>query len=99
MADLTLHDYRDFSEEELRRTLQAEAMTICGNDAVVKKNAVISLYDSGGRRSGNDRRQFSYDIHIPERRRGQDRRSGRDRRNGFDRRKGKELLGATRLQH
>ena len=99
MADLTLHDYRDFSEEELRRTLQAEALRICGDHAVVKENALFSISDIGGRRSGTDRRQFSYDIHIPERRCGQDRRSGQDRRNGFDRRKGKGLLGAPRVQH
>ena len=37
-------------------------------------------HDNGGRRSGIERRQFSYDKHIPERR------SGRDRRSGFDRR-------------
>jgi hypothetical protein len=33
-----------------------------------------------GRRSGIERRQFSYDQHIPERRSGKDRRSGNDRR-------------------
>ena len=38
------------------------------------------LHDNGGRRSGIDQRQFSYDFHIPERRSGQDRRSGKDRR-------------------
>ena len=38
------------------------------------------LPDNGGRRSGIERRQFSYDVHIPERR------SGKDRRKGFDRR-------------
>ncbi len=37
-------------------------------------------FDNGGRRSGIDRRQFSYAIHIPERR------SEADRRNGLDRR-------------
>ena len=36
--------------------------------------------DNGGRRSGVDRRQFSYKDHIPERRSGKDRRSGNDRR-------------------
>jgi len=36
--------------------------------------------DNMGRRLGADRRQFSYDAHIPERR------SGKDRRSGFDRR-------------
>ncbi len=99
MADLTLHEYRGFSEEELRRILQAEALKIYGADALVKKNVWFSLFDSGGRRSGTDRRQFSYDFHIPERRCGQDRRCGLDRRTGFDRRKRKERLGATRLQH
>ena len=38
------------------------------------------LHDNGGRRSGIDRRQFSYDFHIPERRSGKDRRSDKDRR-------------------
>ena len=38
------------------------------------------LNDNGGRRSGIERRQFSYDFHIPERRSGKDRRSGLDRR-------------------
>ncbi|MGD9075934.1 MAG: hypothetical protein PVJ69_12045 [Desulfobacteraceae bacterium] len=99
MTDLTLHEYKGFSEEELRRILQAEALKICGPEKLVKKNVLFSLSDSGGRRSGTDRRQFSYDIHIPERRRGEDRRSGLDRRSGFDRRKRKELLGSTRLQH
>ena len=38
------------------------------------------LHDNGGRRSGIERREFSYDQHIPERRSGKDRRSGLDRR-------------------
>ncbi len=38
------------------------------------------LPDNGDRRSGVDRRQFSYDFHIPERR------SGKERRNRIDRR-------------
>ena len=47
----------------------------------------MKLKDNGDRRFGIDRRQFSYFVHIPERR------SGRDRRSGFDRRmdKGGEL--------
>jgi hypothetical protein len=36
--------------------------------------------DNGGRRSGGDRRNYSYTLHIPERRNGMDRRSGDDRR-------------------
>jgi hypothetical protein len=54
---------------------------------------VFSLVDSGGRRFGMERRRFSYDGYIPERRSGEDRRqmadrrsvSG-DRRSGLDRR-------------
>jgi len=42
--------------------------------------ALPVLPDSGGRRLGIDRRQFSYDFHIPERRSGKERRSGLDRR-------------------
>jgi len=37
--------------------------------------------DNGGRRFGFERRQFSYFLHIPERRSGIDRRTGIDRRN------------------
>ena len=38
------------------------------------------LHDNGGRRSGIESRQYSYNGHIPERRSGKDRRSGLDRR-------------------
>ncbi len=44
--------------------------------------------DNGGRRSGIERRRFSYAEHIPERRVGQDRRENGDRRSGLDRRCG-----------
>jgi len=37
--------------------------------------------DNGGRRTGIERRQFSYSVYIPERRSGKERRSGQDRRN------------------
>ena len=40
----------------------------------------IALIDNGGRRLGDDRRQFSYTNHIPDRRLGEDRRTGLDRR-------------------
>jgi len=36
--------------------------------------------DNGGRRSGTDRRRFSYAVHIPERRSSIDRRKGLERR-------------------
>lgn len=38
------------------------------------------LIDNCGRREGIERRQFSYSIHVPERRSGRDRRNGKDRR-------------------
>ena len=46
------------------------------------ENEVMASFirDNGGVRSGLDRRQFSYDKHIPERR------SAKNRRNGLDRR-------------
>lgn len=40
----------------------------------------LAISDNGGRRSGIERRLFSYTIHIPERRSGKERRSGVDRR-------------------
>jgi hypothetical protein len=49
---------------------------------------VMELIDNGGRRSGIDRRQFSYTYHIPEKRLGYDCGSGIDRRNGLDQRSG-----------
>ena len=42
----------------------------------------FNLGDNGGRRSGIERRRFSYSGHIPERRSGVDRRCGKDRRDG-----------------
>ena len=46
------------------------------------------IRDNGGRRSDIDRRQFSYDGYIPERRQRSGRRIGLDRRNGIERRCG-----------
>jgi hypothetical protein len=40
----------------------------------------LFIKDNGGRRLGVDRRQFSYNSHIPERKSGKELRSGRDRR-------------------
>lgn len=42
----------------------------------------VEIIDNGGRRSGVERRQYSYASHIPERRSGEERRSGNDRRDG-----------------
>jgi hypothetical protein len=40
----------------------------------------LTLLDNEGRRLGIERREFSYNSHIPERRSGKERRSGLDRR-------------------
>jgi len=39
-----------------------------------------NIADNDERRKNGDRRNFSYTIHIPERRHGYDRRAGEDRR-------------------
>lgn len=44
------------------------------------------ISDNGGRRTGVDRRRFSYSDYIPERRSGHDRRIISDRRSGHERR-------------
>ncbi|MHA2407415.1 MAG: hypothetical protein ACXACA_03480 [Candidatus Ranarchaeia archaeon] len=54
------------------------------NEAKNSSRIVFTLNDKGGRRSGIDRRQFSYELHIPERRSGRNRRSGKDRRKDID---------------
>jgi hypothetical protein len=54
----------------------------------------FNLGDNGGRRSGLERRRFSYSGHIPERRSGVDRRCGKDRRAGVDRRATPNRYGA-----
>jgi hypothetical protein len=53
------------------------------NDSPNKRGSAegfLFFEDSGGRRSGFRKREFSYDAHIPERRSGAERRSGTDRR-------------------
>lgn len=58
----------------------------------------LGLIDTGGRRTGIDRRDFSYTNYLPnrrveeDRRRGVDRRSGLERRNDSGRRRGKAFL-------
>jgi len=44
------------------------------------KNEIFT-HDNGGRRAGEDRREFTYSDYTPERRSFKDRRSGFDRRN------------------
>lgn len=43
--------------------------------------------EDNGRRSANDRRQYSYTQHLPERRQKDRRKNGVNRRSGADRRK------------
>ncbi|MBT8331052.1 MAG: hypothetical protein KJP06_01870 [Deltaproteobacteria bacterium] len=50
-----------------------------GNTINEKKQNLTST-DNGGRRSGGDRRTYSYTMHFPERRSGEDRRKKEDRR-------------------
>lgn len=50
------------------------------------------LRDNRGTRSGFERRKYSSDIHIPERR------SEKDRRNGKDRRKTQVLRGKDTVE-
>lgn len=49
---------------------------------------ILSSNCGGNRRTGIERRQFSYSNHIPERRSGRDQRNSGDRRSGMDRRSG-----------
>ena len=59
-----------------------------GFEKMGTSHTVFNLRDKGGRRLGLERRRFSYNIHIPERRCGEDRRKSLDRRNDKDRRDG-----------
>ena len=58
----------------------------------------LGLIDTGGRRTGIDRRDFSYTNYLPnrrveeDRRRSVDRRSGLERRNDSDRRNAKTIF-------
>jgi len=67
-------------------------------------HVVFNLRDNGGRRSGLERRRFSYDGYIPERRLQADRRSRVDRRaclerrSGGDRREGRKDASVVVLQ-
>jgi hypothetical protein len=50
------------------------------NSDMSEKGQNATSTDNGGRRSGGDRRKYSYTVYIPERRSGKDRRDGKDRR-------------------
>ena len=57
-------------------------MSHIDGDSMVANNPYekFKMTDKGGIRSGGDRRNYSYSIHLPERRAKKDRRDGVDRR-------------------
>ena len=75
MPDLTLDEYKGYSEIELRRMLRAEARKINGSAIHVKNNLLWLVADHRDRRSGIELRQFSHIAHLPERRVDKDRRN------------------------
>jgi len=50
------------------------------NIDVDNPESLVAFRLNSDRRFGGDRRAFSYNLHIPERRKNKDRRSGKDRR-------------------
>jgi hypothetical protein len=65
----------EFEKDPLFQIPAADVVTISNNP--YKRFVLI---DNGGRRTGGDRRNYSYSIHLPERRARNDRRCGKDRR-------------------
>ena len=59
---------------------------------MTETGSAFEIWDNGGRRSGVNRRYYSYSGHIPERRNGMDRRTGEDRRSGEDRRQKPRII-------
>jgi len=55
----------------------------------------LHFFYSNERRKGNERRKFSYTIHLPERRFGTDRRSGLERRKTSRQQIDKTIMGAN----
>jgi len=63
--------------ETKRKIVLALGMKISDKDKVFSEKRLASVKDGENRRSGMDRREFSYAIHSPEHR------SGRERRKDF----------------
>jgi DNA-binding XRE family transcriptional regulator len=63
--------------ETKRKIVLALGMKISDKDKVFSEKRMASVKDGEDRRSGMDRREFSYAIHSPEHR------SGRERRKDF----------------
>ncbi len=63
--------------ETKRKIISALGLKNSEKNKVFGEDIELSIKDRQDRRSGMDRRQFLYDIHIP------DNRSGKERRNGL----------------
>jgi len=77
-----IRDVTEFGEKGLAD--QDIVGTEVSEKQVVGESSDVAAFqsDNGGRRLGLERREFSYDIHVPERRSNAIRRSSIDRRNG-----------------
>ena len=75
-------------ESEINSILAPFLLYLIGITHMSIAAIALTLIDNGGKRSGIDRRQFSYSYHIPEKRSSKDRRNGIDRRSGLDQRSG-----------
>jgi len=77
-----IRDVTEFGEKGIGQDL-AEKET--SGKQIVGQVPDVTLFqsDNGGRRLGLERRTFSYDTHLPERRSNKVRRSNVDRRNGI----------------
>jgi hypothetical protein len=51
---------------------------------MTNSQGILNFMATVDRRSGKDRRQFSYTAYIPERRSGTDRRKGKNEKSSFD---------------
>jgi hypothetical protein len=51
---------------------------------MTNSQGILNFMAKVDRRSGKDRRQFSYTAYIPERRSGTDRRKGKNEKSSFD---------------
>ena len=60
--------------ETKRKIVLALGLKISDKDKVFNENMAVSVKDGADRRSGIDRREFSYAIHSPEHRSGGERR-------------------------
>jgi DNA-binding XRE family transcriptional regulator len=68
---------RECRVENKRKIILALGMRNSEKSKVFGEDIELSIKDRQDRRSGMDRRNFLYDIHIP------DNRSGKERRNGL----------------